>query len=578
MGTRMIALLWILVVCSEHFGNAKVLNKNANDVLDVRVPAEWRVRQSGTWMGWPIFETLPGKPVAEVFLEMMAYITQGNATDLESDFVYLAVTDASQESLAKDEIRKYNSQALVSGGRRPLIVESRVKYYNIPRSDFWFRDYLLFGWITNSEGSSSLAVVDYDFNAWGMGGEYIVLPKTTSSLPTFSRVSNYFNSISNIDTQISPKVAFNLGATSVKSWLRAEPGGFEYNDGFDATSPSRGGGNAQQSLSRRRLIVSEAYLTQPEHNYGVTLYQILDELERIYSSLDDIIVLPKFRFNETLGREVMETPCPTSIDVVNSNLGRWGHCLDPTSSYYTDTFGGGVVVDDSAFSGTIDNEDNPERRRLLGFSDPIYNNVITPLTTNGHTDEYVRWVGENKVLLAYVPNGSFANPRSLDGRTWFRLEKIKETLIAKGIEIVPVPVPREYVEYIGAGYCAYDSILDMTFTGGTYYDPIARRRVPAKGVPILSIYPKGSKIPFYSARSYLNFVVTDKYVLMPRYGDDEQRDREAFQTLKRVFENEVASLTGIRRTVVQLDNVDRINFCGGGMHCITQQQPLLPFA
>ena len=514
-------------------------------------------------MGWPTFESIAGNLIIDVILEMMAYITSGELDDLESDSVYLAVTDGSQENQARGVIKNYNDNIATQSNKR-VIVESRIMYRRIPRTDIWFRDYLLFG---INEATGGLVTVDYEFNAWGMGGKY------RTSNQTFSKVSNYFNSISKVDTQIASKVAKTIGSPTVKSWLRTEPGGFEYNDG---RLPSSATGNGSAAPSRKRLIVSETYLTQPERNYGKTIYQIRDEIKRLFRSLDDIIVLPKFRFDVNAGKEIMEPSCPMTETEARSNLSRWSHCLDSMSNYYLDQFGGGLVVDDSVFSGTIDNDDDTSRRAALGFNSSTYINALTAIPTNGHTDEYVRWVGENTVLLAYVPNGSRASPSSVDGRTWFRLENIKRVLEGRGIEIIGVPTARDYVEYLGPGSCAYESVSDMKFTGGTYFNTVLGKRVPAKNIPIPSIYPEGSKIPFYSARSYLNFVITDKFVLMPKYNDDLLRDREAYDIVKRVFEIDVYARSGINRTVVQIENVDSLNLCGGGMHCITQNQPM-PF-
>lgn len=528
--------------------NAQSGGGSNNRATSMSVPAEWRVRQKGTWVGWPIFEVIPGKPVVKPVCDMLSYLTNSGP-----NVVYLAVVSAAQETLARNTITAYNAPG---SGNTMTIRTERIIYVQMRRTDFWMRDYTVFGW--NSTGG--LTVANYEFNAWGMGGS---APSPVSGA-NFLRVSNYFNSISNSDTNLAPKIATYLGIPMVSSWLTTEPGGLEFNDG-----PSRTNGGGK---NRKRLIVSEAILTQPERNYGSTIYQILDELNRVHN-LDEIILLPKFRYDAVQGREIMVPSCPMDITVAQGDLLRWGHCLDYTSSYYTDNYGGGVVPDDSVFSGSIDNIDTPERRALLGFSDPVYNNVLTALTTNGHTDEFVRWVDENTVLLAYVPNGGNLDPKSVDGRTWFRLEQIRLFLISKGIDIIRIPTPPEHVEYLGPGACAYDSVLDMYFTGGTYYDPLLRTRVDATGVPILSIYPKGSAVPFYSARSYLNWIVTDSYVLMPRYGDDPALDTEAFNIMKQVFAS-VSARTGINRTVVQIDNIDRLNLCGGGMHCITQNQPL----
>ncbi|AMO75898.1 MULTISPECIES: agmatine/peptidylarginine deiminase [Pseudomonas] len=64
--------------------------------------------------------------------------------------------------------------------------------------------------------------------------------------------------------------------------------------------------------------------------------------------------------------------------------------------------------------------------------------------------------------------------------------------------------------------------------------------------------------------SYTNFYLANGAVIMPAYGIDA--DREAAQTLARAFP---------RREVVPV-RINRLAHGGGGVHCITQQQPAWP--
>ncbi len=64
------------------------------------------------------------------------------------------------------------------------------------------------------------------------------------------------------------------------------------------------------------------------------------------------------------------------------------------------------------------------------------------------------------------------------------------------------------------------------------------------------------------SQSYINFYLPNGGVVMPSF-DDPERDMQARETLARVFPS---------RRVVQVDAQD-IVFGGGGIHCITQQQP-----
>ncbi|MGI9205284.1 MAG: agmatine deiminase family protein [Woeseiaceae bacterium] len=64
------------------------------------------------------------------------------------------------------------------------------------------------------------------------------------------------------------------------------------------------------------------------------------------------------------------------------------------------------------------------------------------------------------------------------------------------------------------------------------------------------------------ASSYINFYIANDAIVMPKFGID--RDEDARRTLQRLFPN---------REIVQL-GISEIAVGGGGIHCITQQQPV----
>ena len=82
----------------------------------------------------------------------------------------------------------------------------------------------------------------------------------------------------------------------------------------------------------------------------------------------------------------------------------------------------------------------------------------------------------------------------------------------------------------------------------------------------------GDNVQYVLSASYLNFLVTNGVVLAPRYWKANRpastriKDQKAFSILQRAFPN---------RRVIQLDAED-LNHGGGGIHCITQQQPAVP--
>lgn len=66
------------------------------------------------------------------------------------------------------------------------------------------------------------------------------------------------------------------------------------------------------------------------------------------------------------------------------------------------------------------------------------------------------------------------------------------------------------------------------------------------------------------AAGYINFYVINGAVIAPEFGD-RQSDRRAKETLAELFPS---------RDIVQI-NIDEIAAGGGGIHCTTQQEPLV---
>ena len=171
----------------------------------------------------------------------------------------------------------------------------------------------------------------------------------------------------------------------------------------------------------------------------------------------------------------------------------------------------------------------------------------------GHVDEFVRFVNENTVLLAWPPGA--------DGRVGenpvTRITRLRmsenEALLrqatnqdGKVLNIVHFPVPEPMVtpHEISSDEAAYFQQQDP------------------------SLQP-GDLVLVTGAASYLNYVITNNVILLPAYWHDglpeqsRQKDEQARNILKRYFPD---------RTIIQLDPAS-LNFLGGGMHCITMQQP-----
>jgi agmatine deiminase len=98
-------------------------------------------------------------------------------------------------------------------------------------------------------------------------------------------------------------------------------------------------------------------------------------------------------------------------------------------------------------------------------------------------------------------------------------------------------------------------VVDSTLRGDRIWD--------------LSDFQDGDTVRITSAVSYLNFFVTNKTVLIPKYWKPglpiTEKEKDDF--VKKVF-TEIFN----DRKIVQIHTIS-INRGGGGIHCATQQQP-----
>ncbi|EYF04375.1 agmatine deiminase family protein [Chondromyces apiculatus] len=182
-------------------------------------------------------------------------------------------------------------------------------------------------------------------------------------------------------------------------------------------------------------------------------------------------------------------------------------------------------------------------------------NVYTTLTVGGHTDEFVRFVDQDTVLLAEVTSAeAAADPIAALART--RLEAVRAvidsatTYEGQDIEIIRVPAATLLYKQMGPGDSTYDYITSLTFDDG-------------------STIPTGAPVNTVLATSYMNYVIANDVILMPAYWKSgrpasiKTKDDQMAAKLKAVFPT---------RTVVRI-NPEALNAGGGGLHCITQQQP-----
>lgn len=202
----------------------------------------------------------------------------------------------------------------------------------------------------------------------------------------------------------------------------------------------------------------------------------------------------------------------------------------------------GIYDDDKAFSGLLLGPDG-------------LNDIMTAIATGGHIDEHCRFVSEDTVLVAQVTEEEVEKD-PIAKVNYERLEEnvaiLKKSVIQDGrsLNIVRIPMPIPLYSTMKKGDGVYD------YYDKKYFDGF--------------VYPIRSEIDVIAATSYNNFLITNGAVLAPKYwkpglpASMKQKDSEAQEILASLFPD---------RKVYTFD-VKTLNFGGGGIHCITQQQPV----
>ncbi|MCF6266899.1 MAG: agmatine deiminase family protein [Desulfuromusa sp.] len=171
--------------------------------------------------------------------------------------------------------------------------------------------------------------------------------------------------------------------------------------------------------------------------------------------------------------------------------------------------------------------------------------------TGGHLDQFVRFVNKNTVLLAWVPDAEKESSP---------IAKINFQRMHKNFEILSESTDLEGRKF---------NIIKVPFPPLTTYNyTITKEFEPFYKKRHLDL-EEGDEIIVVAAASYLNFVVTNNLILLPVYEQNREneatsgRDECMLKVMKQLFP---------RHDIVQIDPL-RLNWHGGGMHCLLQQQP-----
>lgn len=183
--------------------------------------------------------------------------------------------------------------------------------------------------------------------------------------------------------------------------------------------------------------------------------------------------------------------------------------------------------------------------------------AYTVVTTNGHVDEFARFVNDSTILLAAVDSMQLhsGDPIALENHR--RLEEnfkiLREATDTDGkrFNIVRFPMPDPIYTTMGSGDEVYEYIKTLDYSQGT------------------APFPEGEEITVIAAASYLNFIITNEVIIGQKYcrtgcsSRTGELDRIAENTLQKLFPNKE----------VQMVDALAVNLGGGGVHCISIHQP-----
>jgi agmatine deiminase len=179
--------------------------------------------------------------------------------------------------------------------------------------------------------------------------------------------------------------------------------------------------------------------------------------------------------------------------------------------------------------------------------------------TGGHTDEYVRFVNENTILLAWVEKDEI-DEHPLNKYNFERMSVNFEILQnatdinGKPFNIIKAPMPRP-IE------------TPLTIVEKWSPDNWENRKMELESIEKGHQLVVGDTIHAVAASGYLNFLITNGLVITATYSQYGSADRDEVikEILQKAFPN---------RKVVMIDAL-ALNgiFGGGGIHCVTMHEP-----
>ncbi len=117
--------------------------------LGYRMPAEWEPH-AATWLSWPHRDGISFPDAYQAVLPVLAKMVNALA---DSEPVHINVRHAEDEADARAQLRKHRART------------EHIAFHYIPTNEPWCRDHGPMFLLRDEE--PRLAVVDWDYNAWG---------------------------------------------------------------------------------------------------------------------------------------------------------------------------------------------------------------------------------------------------------------------------------------------------------------------------------------------------------------------------------------------------------------------------
>lgn len=307
-------------------------------------------------------------------------------------------------------------------------------------------------------------------------------------------------------------------------------------------------------------------------DFGWTLYGNKEWLENYYEGNKDSVAMYYKRGLGKTGKVDSIMGAKYNLESIKTDVNMEGGSIEVN--------GKGTLIQSEAVTfqrnpGKSREYIESEFKRLLGVStiiwlksglvedgywwSKIYDNYYG-WGTLGHTDEFVRFVNDSTILLAWVD----ASEKDLNPINKWNYERMSENLKilenakdqdGKPFKIIKFPLPDPI--YLKTKVAETDNNATASFKDW---------KVGKNWGPNKNELNVGDDINWVAASSYLNYLVTNDLVLMPTYIDQglsPEKEKKAKKIMQEVFPD---------REIIFLD-VMTINYYGGGIHCSTQQEP-----